>query len=152
MNATFSKYFLYYPATLLKGERVLKYLDEYKKFQYFSRDAIDNYQLNHLKSLLKHAASKSSYYKKLFNGIGLNVADITSLEHIKLLPVLTKELLITHRDAIETVSNTAFISEKTTGGSTGQAVTLLKNPDALARERAATARSYEWAGVGIGDS
>ena len=49
MNALISKYFLYYPVTLFKGERVLKYLDDYKKFQYFSRDAIGHYQLNHLK-------------------------------------------------------------------------------------------------------
>jgi phenylacetate-CoA ligase len=40
---------------------------------------------------------------------------------------------------------------KTTGGSTGQAVTIAKNADALARERAATWRAYEWAGVNIGD-
>ena len=152
MDATISKYFFYYPVTLLKGERVLKYLDDYKKFQYFSRGVIEHYQLNHLKSLIKHAANNSPYYKEVFKDMDVNLEDINSLEQVKYLPVLTKELLIAHRHEIQTVHNGPFITKKTTGGSTGQTVTLLKNPDALARERAATARSYEWAGVGIGDS
>lgn len=152
MNEIISKYFFYYPATLLKGERIFKYLNNYREFQNSSRDTIEAYQLIHLKNLIKHAGKNSPYYKKVFNGANVNPEDITSLEQIKRLPVLTKELLITHRLDIETVSNNPFITKKTTGGSTGQAVTLLKNPDALARERAATARSYEWAGVEIGDS
>lgn len=152
MNAIISKYFFYYPATLLKGERIFKYLNDYRKFQNFSRETIDDYQFNHLKNLIKHAAKNSPYYKEVFKGASVIPEDITSLEQIKHLPALTKELLVTHRHEIETVGINPFITKKTTGGSTGQAVTLLKNPNALARERAATARSYEWAGVGIGDA
>ena len=39
---------------------------------------------------------------------------------------------------------------KTTGGSTGEPLTLLKSPDAVARELAATWRGYRWAGIDMG--
>lgn len=152
MHTTISKYLFYYPVTLLKGERVLKYLSQYEKFQYLSRDVIEARQFKYFKLLLKYAVEKSPYYKKIFKENDINLNEIKSLEHINYLPYLTKELLVDYRQEIETVKKGIFISRKTTGGSTGQAVTLLKNPDALARERAATARSYEWAGVGIGDA
>jgi len=42
-------------------------------------------------------------------------------------------------------------TKKTTGGSTGQAVTLLKSRQAMACEPAATWRGYSWAGISIGD-
>lgn len=152
MHKIVSKYLFYYPVTLIKGERVLKYLGDYKKFQYLSRADINEYQFKYLKLLLKHAVNKSSYYKKIFKEANINVDDISALVHLKDIPFLTKELLINHSEEIATVKKGPFISKKTTGGSTGQAVTILKNPDALARERAATARCYEWAGIGIGDS
>lgn len=41
-------------------------------------------------------------------------------------------------------------TQKTTGGSTGEPVTVFKNSTGLAKERAATWRAYEWAGVTIG--
>ena len=139
MKATTSKYFFYLPATILKGEHVFKYMNAYRRFQYFSRDAIESYQLHHFQKLVKHAAEKSSYYKNLLKDAGFDPKDVNTLEQIKLLPTLTKENLVTHRRDIETAIINPFVSKKTTGGSTGQAVTLLKNPDALAR--AATARS-----------
>jgi len=40
---------------------------------------------------------------------------------------------------------------KTTGGSTGAAVTLRKSADGMAQELAATWRGYSWAGIDIGD-
>ena len=151
MHPFFSKYLFYYPVTLLKGEVIAKYLSQYERFQRVPKQEIDSYQLAHLKKLIEHAYSKSGYYKEVFDAHGIGPADVKSLEDIKKLPYLTKNDLATRFDHIVTTNKSLFISEKTTGGSTGQAVTLLKNSDALARERAATWRSYNWAGVTIGD-
>lgn len=151
MKSYLSKYLLYYPTTMLKGEQVFKYLKEYRQFQYYSAESICSYQLKALKSLIKYASARSPYYNKKFGEAGLFASDISTIDDIKKFPQLTKELLVKHREEIQTTRNNPFITRKTTGGSTGQAVTLLKNPDALARERAATARAYEWAGVEIGD-
>src|SRR5690625_7160418 len=62
------------------------------------------------------------------------------------IPFLQKADLIKHIDEIVTYKS-KLASAKTTGGSTGEPVKLYKNPDALARERAATWRSYGWAGI-----
>src|SRR5690625_6843503 len=66
------------------------------------------------------------------------------------IPFLQKADLIKHIDEIVTYKS-KLASAKTTGGSTGEPVKLYKNPDALARERAATWRSYGWAGITNGD-
>jgi phenylacetate-CoA ligase len=151
MQPLISKYFFYYPATLIKGEIIGKYLHRYERFQYYSHDEIVQYQLTHLKKLLLHAYSKSVHYKKLFDENGISVSDIQTLSDLKKIPYLTKIDLSTKLTDITAINSGLLVSKKTTGGSTGQAVTLLKNADALARERAATWRSYKWAGVAIGD-
>ncbi len=152
MHQLLSKYFLYYPVTLLKGENVGKHLKNYEQFQYFSKEKISQHQLQRLKKLLQHAYAKSSYYKEVFDAHNIVVSDIQTIQDLSKLPFLTKSDVVGRFNDIVSVNNNFLISEKTTGGSTGQAVTILKNADALARERAATWRSYKWAGVGIGDS
>jgi phenylacetate-CoA ligase len=82
---------------------------------------------------------------------GIGIADVYDLNSINQLPDISKTDIGEHRSTIISGKNNFNVSSKTTGGSTGQAVTILKNPDALARERAATWRAYKWAGVGIGD-
>ena len=151
MHQFFSKYLFYYPVTLLKGEIIGKYLSQYNRFQNLPTADIEKYQLKNLGSLLQHAYSKSAYYKEAFDAQGVHPSEINCLEDLAKLPYLTKNDLVTRFNDIVTTGRSCLISEKTTGGSTGQAVTLLKNADALARERAATWRSYAWAGIQIGD-
>lgn len=151
MNKFVSKYLFYYPCTLLKGELIGKYLTQYRAFQYGPYRKIQNYQLLYLKRLLNHAYSSSAYYKESFKRAGVHPSDLLSLSDLKKFPFLKKNDLAEKKDIILTVHDSMWVSHKTTGGSTGQAVTLLKNTDALARERAATWRAYEWANVSIGD-
>lgn len=152
MDSALSRYLFYYPATLFKGELVYKYIKDYRRFVNKSREEIEAHQLKYLRGLLKQAENNSSYYKDLFKRAGFNSSELSAISQLEQLPYLTKDLLVNNRSKLETVHDGLFVTKKTTGGSTGQAVTLLKNPDALARERAATARSYEWAGVKLGDS
>lgn len=151
MQSWISRYFLYFPSTLLKGENVFRHLDDARRFQYLPRSAIDVYQLHHLKRLVAHAYDHSPFYRKLYASRGVTPSDIRSLEDASSLPEISKKDLATNLNDISTGRHHWLLSRKTTGGSTGQAVTLLKNAGALARERAVTARSYEWAGVRIGD-
>ncbi len=151
MNNFISKYFLYYPITLLKGEFVGKYLTQYRSFQYKSQNETQSYQLVHLKRLLEHASKHSEYYKNSFERAGVEPSDLQTLDDLKKFPFLSKGDLATKKDLISTMNKSIWITQKTTGGSTGQAVTVLKNADALARERAATWTAYEWANISIGD-
>lgn len=138
----------YYPATLLRGENVLHHMPHYRRFQWYTPQEVERYQLLQLNRLLEFAYQHSEYYRELFDKEKLKPCDIRTRSDIKLIPVLTKGDLLERAKSLE--SGRPIVSRKTTGGSTGQPVTVLKNPGALARERAATWRGYEWAGVGVG--
>ncbi len=150
MNATFSKYLFYYPTTFLKGEFVGKYLQEYNKNQFLNHKLIEEKQLFYAKKLLTYAFNRCPFYKDLYSrhGIDLNINSLAEFGHI---PTLTKQDIIEHYSLISSGMTNLRVTSKTTGGSSGHPVTILKNVTALARERAATWRAYAWAGVHIGD-
>jgi len=152
MNKFLSKYFFYLPVTIMKGELVLPYMPSYRKFQTLPAEEIEKQQLKKLQSIVKHAYTNSVYYKNEFDNNGVSPLDIKTLHDIKKFPQINKNDLINSINEISVKKWSLFNSRKTTGGSTGQAVTLEKNPSALARERAATWRSYEWAGISMGSS
>jgi len=151
MNSLISKYLFYYPVTILRGELVFKYLMQYKRMQWRDAKVIEAYQLSSLIKLLNYAVNYSPYYKQLLVDNGVSLSSIKSLIDLEKIPATTKVDIVNYYTNIRSSRKYYFSSSKTTGGSTGQAVTIDKNADALARERAATWRAYEWAGVGIGD-
>lgn len=146
-----SKWFFYIPATLARFEPVVFLLPIYNRRQKWTKNQLIEWQEKKLKLLLKHAQSKSLYYKNsLPNNSILNQEGTNFFESYSKLPTITKRDLIGNEDKIKT-GKRLFISEKVTGGSTGEPVKLAKDSYALACERAATWRSYEWAGIGIGE-
>lgn len=151
MNKTLSKYFFYYPVVTLRGERVFRYLDQYRRFQHRSPEDIEAYQLDRFRHIVDHAQRHSEFYRKLYKDAGLTDArELRTLADTERLPSITKQDIIANFATLSTYAS-RWSTTKTTGGSTGQPVRIRKNPDALARERAATWRAYEWAGVSIGD-
>lgn len=150
MHRLLSKYLLYYPVTLLKGELVAAYMPFYNNFQNKTADEIQAYQLKSFKRIVEYAFKNNQFYKQHY-GSGFSLADIRSLDDLKQIPTITKNDLIGSISELSSTKN-LFSSSKTTGGSTGQPVRLYKSPDALARERAATWRAYQWAGIEIGDA
>lgn len=149
MNPRLARTLAYYPATLLRGERVRHFLQIYRKTQWWSPERIEQWQLTRLRKLLDLALASSALYRKRFRSAGIERGeDICSLSDLCRLPVLTKGDLIEYLDQVRS-HRSRFCSAKTTGGSTGEPVTLYKNPEALARERAATWRCYEWAGLDL---
>lgn len=151
MNPIISKYLFYYPTTLLKGEMVVHHLARYREQQWLPGEELAHYQLEHIRSILHHAYTTTSFYRQRFDTIGMVPSDIQTLQDLRQVPALTKSDLTKHAKELLSSRASALDSLKTTGGSTGQAVTVRKNPNALARERAATWRAYEWASVSIGD-
>ena len=53
--------------------------------------------------------------------------------------------------AFTSAARLGALTPKTTGGSTGEPITILKTRQAMAWELAATWRGYSWAGIDIGD-
>jgi phenylacetate-CoA ligase len=148
MNCLFSKYFFYYPSTLVKGELVALHLPAYRKFQYIPYGELESYQAIAMSKLLAFCTKSNPFYRTRYEN--LRQPYIENLDSVRRLPTISKADLLANNKAISATKG-LFSAEKTTGGSTGEPVSLYKTPDALARERAATWRAYEWAGVSIGD-
>ncbi|MEN8374978.1 MAG: hypothetical protein ABFS34_05960 [Gemmatimonadota bacterium] len=77
--------------------------------------------------------------------------DAPLAELLQSLPILEREKVQQAADAVRIVGYRGRTSTKTTGGSTGQAVCVVKNADAVARERAASWLGHGWFGVRSGD-
>ena len=89
--------------------------------EFWSADQFEQYQFSKLKNLLEHSYRNVPYYSKLFKQIGFQPGDLTSLEHLRQLPVLTKDTI---RERIDEFFPTNINKNSaiffTTGGSTGE--------------------------------
>lgn len=144
-----AKHLLYLPVARIQAGRVARYIRQLESSQWETPEARRRSQLNRLRILLDSASEHVPYYRRMLVCSAPN--DIRSLEDLGRLPFLTKSDLQEHQSQLRSDGPVGRLVSKTTGGSTGQPVTVLKTRDAMARELAATWRGYHWAGVGIGD-
>jgi phenylacetate-CoA ligase len=148
MNKYVSRYLCYYPATLLKGEKINSALRGSRQFQWLSASEVANHQLHKANKIARWAKENSSFYRELYRDI--DIEGIRKLSDFARLPTISKQDLIEREADIQTRFS-GRCEAKTTGGSTGHPVRVLKNASALEMERAVTWRAYEWAGVSVGD-
>lgn len=153
MHRTLSKYLFYLPATRLRGERVLDLLPEKRANAKLDAEQLSDYQVTRLRHVLTQAKANSAFYAETLDLSRMPDASGDNQEFFdwyNTLPFITKQDIIDDSARLRTGTNRR-VSSKTTGGSTGEPVQLWKNAEALAHERSATWRAYEWAGVSIGD-
>jgi phenylacetate-CoA ligase len=147
MNRLLNKYLIYYPAVFARGQNVTKYLWRLERSQWFPREQLQQIQLRKLKVLLSNAKVNVPYYRAILADI--DPASFQSISEIEKIPVLTKEMLKENFAQLDSTRRYRTI-KKTTGGSTGNPVTIYKSADSSAAAYAAYWRGYKWAGVGIG--
>ncbi len=135
---------LYYPVAWIQAGDVRRHEKFLARTQFAPRQEIRALQEGRLRSLLDHARREVPFYRDL-------APSVTSLDRISELPFLLKTDLQEHHADLRSTASLGRLALKTTGGSTGQPVTLVKTREALAWELAATWRGYSWAGVGAGD-
>lgn len=114
-----------------------------------SVEEMREYQASRVRAALAYAFEHSPYYRERWLPSDLDLSDpIASLQR---LPTTDKRTLQQHGLALTAVPRVRRVTSKTTGGSTGQAVTVLKDRGALACEMAASWHAYRWFGVQRGD-
>jgi phenylacetate-CoA ligase len=145
MNQSIAKYLFYYPSLVLRRQNVPKYLKAFRKSQWLSRDQIEKIQLEKLIGILEYAKARIPYYKVGLRDIAPRT--LKSLYELESIPILTKDAIKEHFQQMHITDCKYY--EKTTGGSTGNPVTVCKNAAALAQEDAAYWRGYEWAGITV---
>lgn len=149
MNNYIAKYFFYGVGQFIRREPVMRYLAEYEKTQYYDREEINNYQLKKLSKIIKHAREYIPYYSKAFHGLEFNEPDLE--DAYSNYPTLTKIDVRNNLDTLSPSKIPTLITKKTSGGSTGQAVIVLKDRNSTASQRALMYRGYRWAGIDVGD-
>lgn len=147
MKASLAANLFYFPVTRLAGERVRHYLDEYRSNDCLSPKALREKQNEALRQIVEHARQTVPHYKQSFAED--NDASSSDWPALDGFTMIAKDLLRDHPEHFISDNAPGRHERKTTSGSTGHPLTVLKNHDALARERAATWRSYGWAGIEV---
>lgn len=102
------------------GSSFIHWMALLQESESWDKNRVIAYQFEQLKSLLKHAMNNISYYRKLFSDSGFNPLNMKSLDDIRVLPYLDKEII---RDGVDEFTYTSMprkrIETKQTSGSTG---------------------------------
>ncbi len=145
LNHLFFKYFVYYPVVVLRGEWIYPHLKRLRRSQYWSRQQLEQHQLEKLNKLLAHAREHVPYYRNILP------PSLSRLNELSSLPLLEKAAIREQFSSFLSDRQPLLHRDKTTGGSTGAPVTVRKDSRSMAHELAATWRGYEWAGIDVGD-
>jgi phenylacetate-CoA ligase len=148
-NKEIFKFAIYYPVVWGRGQRVPGYLKRLLKSQYGSSAELTAFQLRKLQRIVCYAKSFVPHYGRAFAEFSID--RLKALADLQQLPCTKKGDLKGNPRAMISRERFYFLTKKTTGGSTGEPVTIPKARDAMAWELAATWRGYSWAGIDMGD-
>ncbi|MGD8719704.1 MAG: hypothetical protein PVH29_12895 [Candidatus Zixiibacteriota bacterium] len=146
-----SRNFVYRPISFYRGERALRYLAECRPRQWWPPEDLERYRLERLGELARHAAATVPYYRNI-PGLratdfgGADVADILSK-----FPVVDKQLVKSEGGAFVAENFPGRVYRITTGGSTGEPLTLVEEGRASGERRGSYYRFLEWWGIRPGD-
>lgn len=135
---------VFFPATRMMRQTVARDLTQLEDSQFFDANKMSALQDEKLRLALRKAVADVPRYSELKSQIDWS-ADLLSQ-----LPVITKTDILDNREGFVSKDDLRGAVTKTTGGSTGQPVTLLKSPGAVSMELAGTWRAYGWVGLKIG--
>jgi phenylacetate-CoA ligase len=133
--------------------RQLAYTRRYLRTQFHSPERLADYQLECLRRLLAHAMQHCAFHRRRFEEAGLaDLAEIRSLDDLRRLPTLTKEVVRERSEALIVPDPSGLpLREKRTSGSTGVPLRIQVNEDGMQHKAALTWRHNGWAGYRAGD-
>lgn len=121
--------------------------DEWKPLEYW-RD----WQRRRLAELMKHAATRTRYYRRLFRELGIEDASRVEPEHLTRLPILTKALIRQHFDDLVADNYREFAPRiSRTSGSTGEPLTVYHTGLSHTYLRALNFAAWAQRGYRLGD-
>lgn len=139
---------VYRAANALRGQDVFGRLATLRQSEREPRKLIQRMQEDRLTALFDSASRHCpAYVSRLKHRLGSRV----TIDGLQSVQPLTKQELRELRNELASENPPSLCTSKTTGGSTGEPVTVLKTRNAMAWELAATWRGYGWAGIRIGD-
>ncbi|MBI3947386.1 MAG: phenylacetate--CoA ligase family protein [Armatimonadetes bacterium] len=133
-----------------RGARKYRALNE--ESQWWPVERIQEHQLARLRGILTHARENVPYYTGLIRQAGIDPEGLKSLEDLRSLPILEKQVV---RDKTRALTADDWKRWKpvthVTGGSTGQRLAVLMGRAGYYAHLADQMRHYDWAGYHFGD-
>ena len=116
--------------------------------QEWSRGDLETFQLAAFRDLISHASKHVPYYRRVFRDHSIVAAEITTYEHVRQVPLLSKQILRDHRDELKAENHPASSFQyHTTGGSTAHPVGLYwEAARTVPMEKAFMQRQFGWVG------
>lgn len=114
----------------LTGSNIPNYLEEIERISKLPQVEIITYQEEKLRKLLLHAYHNVPYYHHILRDVGVIANEEVRLENFHKIPILTKEIIRSNFDELidHSVKKRHFIHNYT-GGSTGEPLHFLQDPD-----------------------
>ncbi len=140
-------------AERLRGMYVGRYLKELLRTQWLSLDEIRSIQDAKLTKLIDHAYRTVPFYREVMDKCGLVPDDITCVDDLPKLPILTKDIIRANYPdkMISTVFDASKLVVMTSSGSTGEPFRYVLSDDEKAIKWAGLYRFWKWAGYEMGD-
>ncbi|HET6368680.1 MAG TPA: hypothetical protein VFG27_15700 [Pseudomonadales bacterium] len=133
-----------------KGKPTYRRLAELERSQWLTPEALQALQFERVKRHLDFAYAEVPYYRELLDSHGLSPARITSPADFARIPPLTKDILRTRFDDLQPRRRLRGVQRLSTGGSTGQPVTVLVDRERAAFTDATRLRAHRWFGAHMG--
>lgn len=128
-----------------------KSLKELLESQWFSQNKINAIQNKKLSHLISHAYRNIPYYNTVFKQKGLSPNDFNSVDDLKKLPVLKKEIVRKYCDSLIAKNmGSKKLIKLNTSGTTGKTLSISVDIESRRREYAFITRSQIWAGLNNG--
>lgn len=121
--------------------------------QWWSREKLEDYQMQQLEKLLTHAYENVPYYRKKFNEWSIKPKDVKSIDDLQKLPYISKEIA---NENLSDLTAKNYPQSKlvygTSGGTTGTPVGFYFEKGITApKEWAFIWRQWNWAGFRFGN-
>jgi len=130
---------------------VYQRLGELERSQWWDAERIREEQLARLRALVHHAQQKVPFYRARLGEIGLEAHDIRAEDDFARIPPLTRQNLRDHYWDLVSEGWQDRVVPNASGGSCGQPVRFVMDPDETANRQAMTIRHNRWAGWDIAD-
>ncbi len=132
-----------------RGRPTVPLLQFLRGSERWSADALRDLQAGLLRRLIRHAVTHTTYYRKLLGHRGLVPEDFATVDDLRHLPVLDRELA---RETLEarTAAVPRWVIKKSAGGVIDAPVVVKYNAESRHWRDATRWRGYGWAGYRIG--
>lgn len=134
----------------VKGHRSVALRKELERTQWIDAAELERLRLARLKDFLVQAGVGVPYYRRLFERVGFDPRQVSSIADLARLPLLSKALIRENLDALKSQSAGTLVRYNT-GGSTGEPLVFHMGMERISHDVAAKWRATRWWGVDIGD-